>query len=299
MSQLSQQLQESLRSNQELRGQVARLSDQQLRSGAEQTAQMQQQVAGLSNDLRVQGSKVDQLTQQLGEAARQNAELRAAIGMRSEESARTTANISSQVQQQVMGMATTMRDQDVKIASLGAALTESMHISNEFKEQAARMSMELQRAATERAATQVQLERLSHQISEGTSSSRLEVQRTAEQAQAAFREESRRQQGQYLAEISSLNREVEAYRQEATAAGAALRAAVDGLNSRLQSEQMALNQIRADHSNSSSNDAAAVAALRAQISELQSMSAGLRMQLVADQGMQKVEAAVSDLGCAH
>ncbi len=141
---------------------------------------------------------------------------------------------TSQLQQQVMGMAADMRQQDAKVQGLTQQLSESLRVNAEMRGQMAMLSDEVARAAADRAAAQASVERLSRQFAEGAAHLAEEQRRAAGEANAQQREESRRQQQQYMNDLAALNREVDAYRNEAQAAGGALHSAVERLNARLQ-----------------------------------------------------------------
>ena len=139
---------------------------------------------------------------------------------------------SSQLQQQVMAMASDLRQQDTKVHGLNQQLSESMRINAEMRGQLVMLQDEASRATADRVAAQVAFERLSRQFTEGAASMVEEQRRAASEAIAQQREESRRQQQAYLSDLASLNREVDAYRNEAQAAGGTLHSAIERVNAR-------------------------------------------------------------------
>jgi len=139
---------------------------------------------------------------------------------------------TSQLQQQVMGMAADMRQQDMKVHALNQQLAEALRVNAEMRGQMSALSDEVQRAAVDRASAQASVERLSRQFAEGAQAMIEEQRRAAGEATAQQREESRRQQQQHLADLAALNREVDAYRNEAQAAGGQLHSAIERVNAR-------------------------------------------------------------------
>ena len=139
---------------------------------------------------------------------------------------------SSQLQQQVMAMASDFRQQDAKVQGLTQQLMESMRVNGEMRGQLAMLQDEASRASADRQAAQVAFERLSRQFTEGAASMVEEQRRAASEAIAQQREESRRQQQAYLNDLAALNREVDAYRSEAQTAGGTLHSAIERLNAR-------------------------------------------------------------------
>ena len=79
---------------------------------------------------------------------------------------------------------------------------------------------------------QASVERLSRQFAEGAAAMIEEQRRATGEATAAQREESRRQQAAYMNDLAALNREVDAYRNEAQAAGGTLHSAIERVNAR-------------------------------------------------------------------
>ncbi len=129
-------------------------------------------------------------------------------------------------------MASDLRQQDAKVHGLNQQLSESLRLNAEMRGQMAMLGDEVQRAAADRASAAASVERLSRQFAEGAAALVEEQRRAAGEANAQQREESRRQQMQYMNDLSALNREVDAYRNEAQAAGGTLHSAVERLNAR-------------------------------------------------------------------
>ena len=150
---------------------------------------------------------------------------------------------SSQLQQQVMAMASDLRQQDAKVQGLNQQLAESMRINAEMRGQVAMLQDEASRAAVDRVAAQAAFERLSRQFTEGAASMVEEQRRAASEAIAQQREESRRQQQAYLTDLAALNREVDAYRSEAQQAGGTLHSAIERLNARSAEGQQRVSRV--------------------------------------------------------
>jgi chromosome segregation ATPase len=287
---LSQHVVELMRVNHELRSKVAASSAQKENASAERDAQVMEEVSRLSSEQRQAAFKVDALSQQLGESLRMNADLRAQVAHLQDESQRGAAERAALSHDQGQSLVLGMKQQESRIAMLGQQLSEVSQAKSELVGQISRIGAELQRVSLDRAATQATLERLSRQFHEGTSALAEENRRAAEDALASSRQEGRLQQLLLLQELSALNREVDAYRQEAQAAGASLHSAVERMNARLQAEEAQMSGIRAEAQEAASAEVAVVASLRGQVVELQGLLAGMSHQLSLEQGMRKADA---------
>eukprot|EP00798_Chlamydomonas_sp_ICE-L_P028462 gene28461-31609_t len=146
---------------------------------------------------------------------------------------------------------------------MSAQLGESVRMNAELRGQINMMGDELQRAAADRSAASMAVERLTRQFQEGTTMLAEEGRRAVEEANNAFRAESQRRQQQHLADISILNREVDAYR--------------------LQTEAAQLDQLRSETSAIASSEAQQLGNLRGQIGELQTLLNGMGQQLQSEQ----------------
>jgi chromosome segregation ATPase len=254
------------------------------------TAQLQQQVMAMASELRQSELSMGSVKQQLGETQRLNQELRGQVMVLQDEVHRGQAERSAMVQQQMSTMQQSFSQQEGRVRALEQQLGESLQRNVQLEGQVAMLNDGMQRAAADRVQAQQAFERLSRQFAEGAAQIVDENRRAAQEAEAAFRADAQRRQTQYLTDLQSLNREVEGYRSEAQAAGAALHSAVGQLNTRLQAEEAMLNAVQNEAARNAQNEAMALGSMSAQVAELQGVLSSMGAQLQSEQAMRRQEA---------
>ncbi|KAF5834062.1 hypothetical protein DUNSADRAFT_9412 [Dunaliella salina] len=213
-----------------------------------------------------------------------------------------------QLEQQLQALRADMSAQGAALMRNQHQLAEALRSNTDLRSQIHDLGDALSRATALSAAADAAIDRLTFQMQHGVQSlaadqqrnlgaaerrqaqDMLEQRRLAEMQDLAFREDARRRQAHHLAEVASLNGEVEHFRAEARAAAAALQSAVEQTNARLMAKEAELDHMQRDSLYQADREAMALSSVRVQVADLQNELADVTQQLRLEQSKRQNEA---------